>query len=148
MLEQLDEGRIPFIGTDHAPHAREEKEKSYDEAPSGFPGFETYPLFILNRVCQYKLSLEKFVRMASENPADHFRLEKKGYIREGYDADLIIVDKIPEYQIKSESFHTKARYTPFENFPTVVQIWKVFIGGQEVGEDVSNLKGKIIKRAA
>ena len=63
-----------------------------------------------------------------------------------FDADLVIIDKVPEYSISSNNFYTKAKYTPFENLKTKIQIWKVFIRGNEV--NIKNLKpeGKIIKR--
>ncbi len=143
LYNQLKEGNIELIGTDHAPHTIKEKLKPFNKAPSGFPGFETYPLLILDKVCKYELSLEIFVKIASQNPAKQFNLKKKGFIKEGYDADLLIVDKVPEYEIKSQNFKTKAKYSPYEGFKTSVQIWKVFIGGSEIS---SEPKGKILMK--
>ncbi|MFX0154315.1 MAG: dihydroorotase family protein [Candidatus Hodarchaeota archaeon] len=145
LFNELKEGYIKLIGTDHAPHTREEKSQDYFNAPSGFPGFETYPLLMLNKVFNYELSLERFVEIASENPAKIFNLKKKGFIREGYDADLLIVDKVPEFTINSQNFKTKAKFTPFENFKTNVQIWKVFLRGIEVNTEDSIPFGRIIK---
>ncbi len=147
LFDELTKGNIPLIGTDHAPHTLEEKSRGYSDAPSGFPGFETYPLLLLDKVCRFELSLENFVRVASEQPAKQFNLKNKGFIKEGYDADLIIVDKVPEYTIKPETFKTKAKYTPFENYKTQIQIWKVFLGGEEINLDNSHPRGKIIKRS-
>jgi dihydroorotase len=87
--------------------------QGYLDAPSGFPGFESYPLTLLDKVCRDELSLEKFVKITSENPAKLFNLKNKGFVKEGYDADLIIVDKIPEYPIKSKKFKTKAKFSSF-----------------------------------
>ncbi|UCD01293.1 MAG: dihydroorotase family protein [Promethearchaeota archaeon] len=146
LFNELKEGSINLIGTDHAPHTLDEKSQKYSEAPSGFPGFETYPLLILYKVFKFQLPLENFVRAASENPAEIFSLKNKGFIREGYDADLLIVDKIPEYIINPHNFKTKAKYTPFEKFSTTVYIWKVFLRGIEINVDNSIPNGKIIRR--
>lgn len=146
LFNELKEGKIEFIGTDHAPHTIMEKSKQCFDAPSGFPGFETYPLLLLDKVCRYEFSLENFVKIASENPAKQFNLKKKGFIKEGYDADLIIVDKVPEYPINPQNFKTMAKYSPFASFKTSVQIWKVFLGGYEINRENSEPKGKIIKR--
>ncbi|MHA1292782.1 MAG: dihydroorotase [Promethearchaeota archaeon] len=146
LFNELKKGNINLIGTDHAPHTIKEKLKNYFEAPSGFPGFETYALLLLNEVCHYKLSLDIFTKITSENPAIQFNLKNKGFIREGYDADLIIIDKIPEYVISPRKFKSKAKFSPYENFSTVIQIWKVFLRGKEINIENSLPKGKIIKR--
>ena len=134
------------IGTDHAPHTKKEKDEEYSRAPSGFPGFETYPLVLLDKVCNFELSLDLFVKIASENPAKVFNIKNKGYIKEGYDADLIIIDKIHEYPINPNNFKTKAKFSPFENILSRVQIWKVFLKGYEINQEDFNPKGEIIKR--
>ena len=115
LFKQLKEGNIHLIGTDHAPHSINEKLLNNFEAPSGFPGFETYSYILLNKVFQKKLSLERFVEVSSENPAKRFNLSQKGFIAEGKDADLVIIEKVPNYTISSEKFKTKAKFTPFEN---------------------------------
>ncbi|MFX1393779.1 MAG: dihydroorotase family protein [Promethearchaeota archaeon] len=147
LFEQLKKGDIPLIGTDHAPHMIEEKSRNYSDAPSGFPGFETYPLMLLDKVCQYEFSLENFVKVASEQPAKQFNLKNKGYITEGYDADLLIVDKVSEYPINPQVFKTKAKFSPFESHKTQIQIWKVFLRGEEINLEDSEPRGKIIKRS-
>ncbi|MFX1258508.1 MAG: dihydroorotase family protein [Promethearchaeota archaeon] len=146
LFNEFKEGNIELIGTDHAPHTLKEKSKDYFNAPSGFPGFETYPLLLLNKVFQYELSLENFVKVASENPAKKFNLKNKGFIKEGFDADLIIIDNVPQYQINPQNFKTKAKFSPYENFLTSVYIWKVFLRGAEINLDGSPPGGKIIKR--
>jgi dihydroorotase len=143
LYNKLKLGEIMLIGTDHAPHSIEEKSNDFFDAPSGFPGFETYPLVVMDKICRYKLSLENFVKVACENPADVFNLKGKGYIKEGYDADLLIVDKVPEHFVRAANFKSKAKFSPFENYATHLQIWKVFIGGEEVSESM-NPSGKII----
>ncbi|HEY0089474.1 MAG TPA: dihydroorotase family protein [Candidatus Lokiarchaeia archaeon] len=146
LFKELTNGNIKLIATDHAPHTLEEKSKSFIEASSGIPGFETYPLLLLNKVILYELSLENFVKVASENAAKQFNLKKKGFIKENYDADLIIIDKVSEYGINPQNFKTKAKYTPFESFKTQVQIWKVLLRGIEINSEDSKPSGQIIKR--
>lgn len=146
LFNKLKEGNIKLIGTDHAPHTIEEKSQNYFSAPSGFPGFETYTLLMLKKVFDYQLSLERFVEVASEYPAFHFNLKNKGFIKEGYDADLFIVDKVSEYLLNPQNFKTKAKFTPYENLSTNVLIWKVFLRGIEINIENSIPYGKIIKR--
>ncbi|MFX1571237.1 MAG: dihydroorotase family protein [Promethearchaeota archaeon] len=146
LFNELKEGKIQLIGTDHSPHTLEEKSVEYLKAPSGFPGFETYPLLLLDKVFNFELPLENFVKASSENPAKIFNLKNKGFIKKGYDADLLIVDKISEYKIKSNKFNTRAKFSPFENFKTIVQIWKVFLKGIEINSDNINPNGRIIYR--
>jgi dihydroorotase len=146
LFNELKKGAIEYIGTDHAPHTLAEKVMEFSKSPSGFPGFETYPLLLLDKVFNFQLSLENIVKVASENPAKTFNLKNKGFIKEGYDADLLIVDKIPEYAINPQKFKSKAKYSPFENFKTTVEIWKVFLRGIEINIEDSIPTGKIIKR--
>jgi dihydroorotase len=145
LFQELKKGNIYLIGTDHAPHTIEEKSRDYLNSPSGFPGFETYPLIILNLVCNYQLPLEIFVKIASENPSKIFNLKNKGFIREEFDADLVIIDKVPEYELDPQNFKTKAKFSPFEDFPSSVQIWKVFLRGIEINAEESTPKGNVIK---
>ena len=145
LLNELKKGNILLIGTDHAPHTVEEKSKDYLEAPSGFPGFETYPKVLLDQIFNDSLSLENFVKSSSENPAKIFNLKSKGFIKENFDADLIIVDKIPVYLINAASFKTKAKFSPFENSTSTVCIWKVFQKGNEINIEKNIPKGAIIK---
>ncbi len=147
LFKELKEGNINLVGTDHAPHTLKEKAQDYLDAPSGFPGFETYALTLLDKVCRNELSLETFVKVTSENPATIFKIKNKGLIKAGYDADLIIVDRIPEYPIKPEAFKTKAKFSPYEDYKTTVQIWKVFLSGIEINNNDAEPKGNIIKHS-
>jgi len=147
LFKELKEGNISLIGTDHAPHTLKEKKQDYLDAPSGFPGFETYTLTLLDKVYRDELALKTFVRVSSENPAKIFNIKNKGLIKAGYDADLIVVDKIPEHTIKTELFKTKAKFSPYEDYKTTVQIWKVFLSGIEINNDDIEPKGTIIKHS-
>lgn len=145
LFKEFISGNLMLIGTDHAPHSLDEKSREFFDAPSGFPGLETYPLVILDKVNKFQVSLENFIKVACEGPANIFNLKGKGYIREGYDADLLIVDKISEYQINPKKFKSKAKISPFENYTTNLQIWKVFLRGKEIKQNRKPF-GKIIKR--
>jgi len=145
LFQELKQDNIELMGTDHAPHTSEEKNKVFIDAPSGFPGFESYPLLILDQVFKNEFSLELFVKITSENPAKIFNLKNKGLIKVGYDADLIIVDRGINYPIESKKFKSKAKFSPFQNYQTSVHIWKVFLRGIEVNNDDSNPRGNVIK---
>lgn len=149
LFKQLKEGNIPLIGTDHAPHTINEKLANKFKAPSGFPGFETYSYLLLQKVFENEISLKKFVEVSSEHPSQKFNLKNKGFIEEGKDADLIIIDKVKKYSIDSHQFKTKAKFTPFENSEisyrqTQIMIWKVFLRGQEINSEKIRPSGKII----
>ncbi|MHA1473410.1 MAG: amidohydrolase family protein, partial [Promethearchaeota archaeon] len=144
LYQEFKKGNIKLLGTDHAPHTSDEKNKLFLDAPSGFPGFESYPLIVLDQVFKNEISLESFVKIASENPAEIFELKSKGFIKAGYDADLIIVNKGVDYPIESKKFKSKAKFSPFQNYQTSVHIWKVFLSGIEVNE--SSPIGNVIKR--
>ncbi|MEJ2249794.1 MAG: dihydroorotase family protein [Candidatus Lokiarchaeota archaeon] len=143
LFEELKNNKIRFIGTDHAPHSLKDKDLPFDSAPSGFPGFETYPLTLLDKVCQYKLPLEYFIKISSENPSIRFNLGKIGFIKEGFEANLVIIDKVSNYKIIPKNFKTKAKFSPFENFKTSVEIWKVYLRGKEINIDNEILQGEI-----
>jgi dihydroorotase-like cyclic amidohydrolase len=145
LFNKLKEGKILIIGTDHAPHTLEEKSQDFLDAPSGFPGFETYTRILIDQIFKYRLSLENFVKVSSENPSKIFNLANKGFIKEGFDADLMIIEKIPEYSINAINFKTKAKLSPFENLTSTVHIWKVFLKGREINLEKNIPKGKIIK---
>jgi len=144
LFKELCNGNLLLIGTDHAPHTVQEKSQNFFDAPSGFPGLETYPLLLLNEITKYKLSLANFVKIASENPARIFNLKKKGFIKEGYYADILIVDKSSEYKINPKTFHTKSKISPYEGFKTNIQIWKVLLRGNEINLENTNPSGRIL----
>jgi dihydroorotase len=108
--------QIDLIGTDHAPHAIEEKKKDVWEASPGIPNLEVILKLLLTEYNSKKISLESINRLLCENPAKIFNLNNKGFIKVGMDADLVIVDLKKEGIIKSDEFYSKAHYTPFEGF--------------------------------
>jgi len=107
---------IDIIGTDHAPHVLKEKERNVWEAPPGIPNLETTLSLLLTKVNENKMSFEDIKRLLCENPAKIFNLKNKGHIKEGMDADFVIIDMKKEDKINPENFKTRAKYSPFEGF--------------------------------
>jgi dihydroorotase len=118
------ENKITMFGTDHAPHTVDEKNRPYNDAPSGIPGVETNVPIMMDLVKKGKLSIQQLVRMASTAPAETFGMNK-GSIEKGRDADLMIFDMRPG-KIKTREMKSKCGYTPYEGwdaiFPDMVMI--------------------------
>lgn len=112
-VENLHE--FDSIGTDHAPHTIEEKEKDTWNSAAGIPGLETTLNLLLTEVNNKRLTLEDVTRLVSTNPAKIFKIPNKGAIKEGYDADITIIDMKKTGKINTDNYYTKAKYTPFEN---------------------------------
>ena len=92
LWQALHDGRLDVIATDHAPHTWEEKQLPYGQAPSGLPLIQHSLLLMLDHVKEGKLSLEMMVDKMCHAPADLYHVENRGYLREGYFADLVLVD--------------------------------------------------------
>ena len=104
------------IGSDHAPHLKVNKDKSYPNSPSGMPGVQTLMPVMLNHVNDAKLSLEQLINFVCENPVKIFGIKNKGFIREGYDADFTIVDMNKKILIENKNIESKCGWTPFNGF--------------------------------
>ena len=107
---------VDVLGSDHAPHSKEDKKKKYPESPSGMPGVQTILPIMLNHINNEKLSLDQLIKLMCENPCKIFGIKNKGYIKEGFDADLTVVDINKEQTIKDEMIASKCGWTPFNNF--------------------------------
>jgi dihydroorotase len=107
---------VDVLGSDHAPHSKEDKNKKYPVSPSGMPGVQTILPIMLNHVNNEKLSLEQLIKLMCENPCKIFGIKNKGYIKEDFDADLTIIDMNKEQTIKDEMIASKCGWTPFNNF--------------------------------
>ena len=106
---------VDILGSDHAPHSKEDKNKKYPASPSGMPGVQTILPIMLNHINNKKLSLKQLIKLMCENPCKIFGIKNKGYIKEGFDADLTIVDMNREQTIKNEMMATKCGWTPFND---------------------------------
>ena len=132
IFEAVLDGRIDVIATDHAPHTMEEKSQSYLKAPSGGPLVQHSILAMLEFYKQKKISLEMIVNKMSHNVADIFNIEKRGYIREGYFADLVLVNLNKPQTVTKESLLYKCGWSPFEGHTFTSSISKTFVSGHLV----------------
>lgn len=112
-LEYLNE--FDSIGTDHAPHTLEEKQKNTWTSAAGIPGLENTLPLLLTEVNNNRLSLDEIVQLTSYNPSKIFKIPDKGEIKVGYDADITVLDMKQEGKIDIDTFYTKGKYTPFED---------------------------------
>ncbi|MTE26307.1 dihydroorotase [Winogradskyella ouciana] len=130
LLKALLDDRIDVIATDHAPHTLEEKDNPYTSAPSGGPLVQHALLALLEMHHQGKISIEKIVEKACHNPAILFDVEKRGYIREGYYADLVIVDLKSPWTVNKSNILYKCGWSPFEGNTFKSRITHTFVNGE------------------
>jgi dihydroorotase len=114
LLKALNEGRIDVIATDHAPHTLKEKSNVYTEAPSGGPLVQHALVALFEMYHQGKISIETIVQKTAHNPAILFEIKDRGYIREGYKADLVLIDSNSPWTVSKENILYKCRWSPFE----------------------------------
>ncbi len=114
LWQALADGVVDVIGSDHAPHTREEKDKPYPQSPSGMPGVQTLVPVMLDHVAAGRLSLQRFVDLTSAGPARVFGIAGKGRIAAGYDADLTIVDLAAQRRITNMWIASRCGWTPFD----------------------------------
>jgi len=132
LWEALLDDRIDVIATDHAPHTLEEKQQSYLKAPSGGPLVQHALVALFEAYHQGKISIEKIVEKAAHNPAIIFKIEKRGFIKVGYYADLVIVNAGLPWQVKKENILYKCGWSPFDGFTFTSRITHTFVNGQLV----------------
>ena len=145
LWEGLVKGVIDCIATDHAPHTHEEKAKPFGKAPSGMPGVETSLPMLLDRANRGMCKLEDVVKWMCEKPVELYKVKNKGYIREGYDADLVLVDMGKKRLIENGNLWTKVNWSPYDGWTT--QGWPVttLVNGHIVfqdGEIDESIKGR------
>lgn len=119
----LQSGIVDVLGSDHAPHTREEKAKPYPQSPSGMTGVQTLVPIMLDHVNSGRLSLERFVDLTSHGPARIFSISRKGRIAAGYDADFTIVDLKRKQTIMDSWIESRCGWTPYDG--REVQGWPV-----------------------
>ncbi|MGI4751421.1 MAG: dihydroorotase [Janthinobacterium lividum] len=135
ILQAVLDGTIDVIATDHAPHTFEEKEKPYLQAPSGGPLVQHALPAMLEMVHQQKLSLEQVVEKMAHNPAICFQVEKRGFIREGFWADLVLVDLNSPWEVSKENILYKCGWSPFEGQVFQSKITHTIVSGNLVWAD-------------
>jgi dihydroorotase len=129
LWDALLDDRIDIIASDHAPHTLEEKSNSYLNAPSGGPLVQHTLLALLEKVKEQVFSIEKLVEKACHNPAKIFQIEKRGFIREGYFADLVLVDMNAAQTVCKENILYKCGWSPFEGITFSSSVTHTFVNG-------------------
>ena len=132
LWEALLDDRIDVIATDHAPHTIEEKSNVYTQAPSGGPLVQHALVAMLEKHKEGKISMEKLVEKMCHNPAILFDIEKRGYIKEGYFADLVLVDLDSSWQVEKSNIRYKCGWSPFEGVNFTSKVTHTFVNGQIV----------------
>ena len=139
LWKALLDDRLDLIATDHAPHTWEEKSGSYEKSHAGLPLVQHSLLLMLHYVKEGRISLEKVVEKMSHAVATCFRIEERGYIREGYYADLVIVDMGQPSTVSKENILYKCGWSPLEGFTFPASITHTFVNGHLVyGNGVFN----------
>ncbi len=141
----IKNGLVDAIATDHAPHLKEEKEMA--NYPFGVPGVETMLPLLLDAFNHNRISLNEIIRLCCENPAKIFRIKNKGFLKEGYGADLVIADLDKRQAVRSEDLLTKCKWSPYEG--KILKGWPVMtiVNGNVVydDEEVFDVKGKEVE---
>lgn len=140
------DNKIDVIATDHAPHTIEEKENLYLKAPSGGPLVQHALMAMLEKVEQGKISIERVVEKMAHAPAILFRVEERGYIREGYFADLIVVDPKQSYLVTKENILYSCGWSPFEGVDFSNSVEMTFVNGNLVYRNGLVIDGTIGSR--
>lgn len=135
ILRAVLDDRIDVIATDHAPHTVDEKKNTYFNAPSGGPLVQHSLVAMMEFYHQKKISLEKMVQKMSHNPAILFQISKRGFIREGYFADLVLVNPNKPWSVKKENIVSKCGWSPFEGNTFQSSITHTFVSGHLAYED-------------
>ena len=131
----IAQGVVDVLGTDHAPHTREEKAQPYPKSPSGMPGVQTLVPVMLTHVNEGRLSLARFVDLTAHGPQRVFGIEGKGRIALGYEADFTVVDLKARRVIRSEDQATRCGWTPFDGFDAKGWPFATIIRGAVVMRD-------------
>jgi len=129
LWKALLDDRIDVLATDHAPHTLDEKNNSYTKAPSGGPLVQHALLALLEMYHKGVISLEKIVEKSAHNPAILFQIKKRGYIKEGYKADLVLVDLVNPWTVNKENIYYKCGWSPFEGTTFKSRVTHTFING-------------------
>ena len=147
LWKALLDDRIDVIATDHAPHTLEEKNNKYASAPSGGPLVQHALPALLNKCKEGKITIEKIVEKMCHNPAKLFQIEKRGYIKKGYYADLVLVDTNSPWTVTRENVLYKCGWSPFEGTTFQSKISRTFVNGHlmyDQGKFNDTIKGKRI----
>lgn len=129
LWEALNDDRIDVLATDHAPHTLEEKNNVYTSTPSGGPLVQHSLVALLEKQKEGKISLTRLIEKMCHNPAILFNIEKRGFIREGYYADLVLVDPSKSWKVTKENIAYKCGWSPFEGIEFSSAVTHCFVNG-------------------
>jgi dihydroorotase len=146
LWEALLDDRIDVIATDHAPHTFEEKSQSYLNAPSGGPLVQHAVVAMFEKMHEGKISVAKIVEKMAHNPAKIFKIEKRGYIKVGFYADLTIVNPNLPWSVSKDNILAKCGWSPFEGFTFKSRITHTFVNGQLVYSNFKTKENRFGKR--
>ena len=132
LFEALLDDRLDIIATDHAPHTLAEKENTYNKAPSGLPLIQHSLNLMLEFYHQKKITLEKIVEKMCHKPAECFDIKERGYLREGYMADLAIFNAERTWTVNKNNILYKCGWSPLENYEFTGQVQQTFVNGHLV----------------
>lgn len=142
LIQALHSNQIDIIATDHAPHTLAEKQVDYDQAPAGLPLVQHALLSLLEHVNQDRLSMEQVVEKTAHNPAIRYGIHDRGYIREGYYADLVLIDSQSNTAVSHESSLYHCAWTPFAGQVFSSRILQTWVNGQSVFDSKSRIINK------
>ena len=144
----IQQGVVDVLGSDHAPHTKEEKAKPYPASPSGMPGVQTLAAVMLTHVAEGRLSLERFIDLTSAGAQRIFNIAGKGRMAEGWDADLTLIDLKATRTIRHEDQASRCGWTPFDGFEARGWPMKTIVRGRVVmsdGELVGTAHGRPVR---
>ena len=146
LWEALLADKIDVVATDHAPHTLLEKDHSYFKAPSGGPLVQHSLVAMLEMSRKGNISIEKVIEKMCHAPADLFRIDRRGYIREGYYADLVLVDPAHSWTVSPKNILYKCGWSPFDGIEFSNRVTHTFVNGDLAFADGAVVPGKIGKR--
>ena len=136
LFDSIKRDQIDTLGSDHAPHTKNEKMgANVWDIKVGLPGLETTLPLMLTLVNKHQITIGEIVRLLSENPAKIFKLPDVGYITEGKKADLTVVDLKKKYKIDVSTFHSKARYSPYNGWEVKGKPLKTFVNASLIMDE-------------
>ena len=145
MLQAVLDNRIDIIATDHAPHTLDEKNNTYFSAPSGGPLVQHAMVSVLELVRQGKITLTKAVEKMCHAPAELFQIPNRGYIKKGFQADLVLVNLNNPWTVTKSNILYKCGWSPFESYTFKSRIVETLVNGERVyskGKILSNKVGR------
>ena len=146
ILKAVLDGRIDVLATDHAPHTLEEKNNPYTSAPSGGPLVQHFLPAMMEFVRDEKMKIETLVEKACHNPAILFNIKERGYLREGYWADITIVDPSRPWRVSKDNILSKCGWSPFEDTTFRARVTHTLVNGSLVYDNGKILENKVAQR--